>query len=180
MLLEGNRRFVSGKTLHPRQDVERRKELTKEQHPFAIILGCADSRTSPELIFDQGFGDLFVVREAGNVVDDHTIGSIEYAAEHLHVSVIVVLGHENCGAISAARDTATAPGHIKSILTSIKPAVDATKDQDAEATCKANIRNIVSTLRSSQPILKHLIDSGELMVVGAYYNLGDGSVTFLE
>ena len=180
LLAEGNIRFVSGKTLHPRQNSDRRKEVANGQHPFAIILGCADSRTSPEILFDQGLGDLFVAREAGNVIDDHTIGGIEYAVEHLHVSLIVVLGHEHCGAIAAARDTSVAKGHVKSILASIQPAVKATRGQDAEATCRANIKNIVVAIRSSEPLLKHLVDSGEVVVVGAYYNLDTGIVTFLK
>ena len=180
LLSEGNIRFVSGNTLHPRQDADRRKELANGQHPYAVILGCSDSRISPEIVFDQGLGDLFVSREAGNVFDAHTIGSIEYAVEHIHVSLVVVLGHEKCGAIAAARDTAAAAGHIKSIMDAIGPAVKATKGQDAEATCMANIRNIVVTLRTSEPLLKHLVESGELLILGAYYELNTGIVTFLD
>ena len=180
-LEEGNARFVSGKPLNPRQDTDRRKEIANGQHPFAIILGCADSRTSPEILFDQGLGDLFVTREAGNIIDDHTIGGIEYAVEHLYASLIVVLGHERCGAIAAARDsTHDEAGHIKSIVASIQPAVKATRGQDAEATCMANIRNIVAALQADEPLLKHVVDSGEIVVVGAYYNLDTGIVTFLD
>lgn len=180
-LEEGNIRFVSGKSLHLRQDNDRRKEIANGQHPFAVILGCADSRTSPEILFDQGLGDLFVTREAGNVIDEHTIGGIEYAVEHLHTSLIVVLGHERCGAIAAARDsTHDEAGHIKSIIASIQPAVQATRGQDAEATCRANIRNIVAALQTDEPLLKHFVDSGEVVVVGAYYNLDTGMVIFLD
>jgi carbonic anhydrase len=182
-LVEGNARFVAGKGQHARQDPARRTELATSQHPFAVILGCADSRTGPELLFDQGLGDLFVVREAGNVVDDHTIGSIEYAAEHLHSPLIVVLGHERCGAIAAARDTVAAnghgEGHIESLIESIRPAVASTAGQDAEATCKANIRNVVQALRDSDPLLKHMREKGEVEIVGAYYDLDTGAVTFL-
>ena len=180
LLIEGNLRFVSGKALHLRQNDDRRKEIAKGQHPFAVILGCSDSRTSPEILFDQGLGDLFVEREAGNILDDITIGSTEYAVEHLHVSLIVVLGHQHCGAIAAARDTVVAPGHINSIVAAILPAVKATMGQDAEATCRANIMNSVVVLQTSEPLLKHLVDSGEVVVVGAYYNLDSGIVTFLE
>ncbi|MEI8007047.1 MAG: carbonic anhydrase [Bacteroidota bacterium] len=180
LLAEGNARFVSGKTLHPRQNEVRRKELANSQHPFAIILGCSDSRTSPELLFDQGLGDLFVAREAGNIIDDHTTGSIEYAAEHLHVSLIVVLGHQRCGAIAAARDTSAVEGHIRSIVASLQPAVKATIGQDAEATCIANVWNEVVALQTSEPVMKRLIQSGEVVVVGAYYNLDTGIVTFLD
>jgi carbonic anhydrase len=180
-LEEGNIRFVSGKSLHPHQDTDRRKEIANGQHPFAVILGCADSRTSPEILFDQGLGDLFVTREAGNVIDEHTIGGIEYAVEHLHTSLIVVLGHERCGAIAAARDsTHDEAGHIKTIIASIQPAVQATRGQDAEATCRANIRNIVAALQTDEPLLKHFVDSGEVVVVGAYYNLDTGMVIFLD
>jgi len=180
LLVEGNIRFFSGKALYPRQNDDRRKEIANGQHPFAVILGCSDSRTGPEILFDQGLGDLFVAREAGNVLDDHSTGSIEYAVEHLHVSLIVVLGHQHCGAIAAARDTAVAEGHIKSIVASIQPAVNTTRGQDAEATCRANIMNNVVALQTSEPLLKHLVDSGDVVVVGAYYNLDSGIVTFLE
>ena len=182
-LTEGNARFVAGHSEHPRQAPERRTELATTQHPFAVILGCADSRTGPELLFDQGLGDLFVVREAGNVVDDHTIGSIEYAVEHLHSPLVVVLGHERCGAIAAARDVVAAKGHaeghIDSLVAAIRPAVEATAGQDADATCRANIGNMVHALQDSQPLLKQHVDKGELTVVGAYYDLDTGQVTFL-
>jgi len=182
-LVEGNRRFVQGHGDHPRQTPDRRAELATTQHPFAVILGCADSRTGPEVLFDQGLGDLFVVREAGNVIDDHTLGSIEYAAEHLHAPLIVVLGHERCGAVAAARDTIAAhgqaEGHIQSLVEAIRPAVEATSAQDAEATCRANIHNVVHALRTSAPLLQHMVEKGELAVVGAYYDLDTGTVTFL-
>jgi carbonic anhydrase len=182
-LVEGNLRFVQGHGDHPRQTPDRRTELATTQHPFAVVLGCADSRTGPEVLFDQGLGDLFVVREAGNVIDDHTLGSIEYAAEHLHAPLIVVLGHERCGAVAAARDTLAAKGqaegHIQSLVEALRPAVDATAAQDAEATCHANIHNVVHALETSAPLLQHLVEKGELAVVGAYYDLDTGAVTFL-
>lgn len=184
LLVQGNKRFVSGRSQHPRSDEHRRAELATSQHPFAVVLACADSRTGPELVFDQGLGDLFVVREAGNVLDDHTLGSIEYAAEHLHSPLIVVLGHERCGAVAAARDTIAArgraEGHIGSLVDAIRPAVEATAGQDADATCKANIRNVVNALKTSKPLLEHLIEKGELEVVGAQYDLDTGEVTFLS
>jgi carbonic anhydrase len=183
-LIDGNARFVAGDPEHPRQDAEHRTALANTQHPFAIILSCADSRASPELLFDQGFGDLFVVREAGNVLDDHTLGSIEYGAEHLHSPLIVVMGHKRCGAIAAARDTIAAKGkaegHIASLVEAIRPAVEATNGQDADATCRANIRSMVQALRTSEPILKHMVDEGEVAVVGAYYDLDSGAVTYLQ
>jgi carbonic anhydrase len=182
-LVEGNARFVAGQAQHAHQDPDRRTSLATSQHPFAVVLGCADSRTSPEILFDQGLGDLFVVREAGNVLDDHTLGSIEYAAEHLHSPLIVVLGHERCGAVAAARDTVAAnghaEGHIDSLVEALRPAVAATAGQDADATCKANVRNVVQALKNSEPLLRHMLEKGEVEVVGAYYDLDTGLVTFL-
>jgi carbonic anhydrase len=183
-LVDGNARFVSGRTQHPRQGPDRRTELANTQKPFAVVLGCADSRTGPEILFDQGLGDIFVVREAGNVVDDHTLGGIEYAVEHLHVQLIVVLGHERCGAIAASRDTVAAKGHaeghVASIVASIRPAVEATAGQDPDSTCKANVRNMVHVIETSEPVLKGLAGKGEVKVVGAYYDLDTGVVTFLD
>src|SRR5262245_1153033 len=183
-LTEGNQRFVSGHLQHPHQDPARRKELASGQSPSAIIVSCSDSRTTPEVLFDQGLGDLFVVRCAGNVVDDHALGSIEYAAEHLGTRLIVVLGHQRCGAVKAAREVIASGSmphdHIASLVESIKPAVLATKDQDVEATCKANVKDVEQALRDSQPVLQGMTGSGQLKVVGAYYDLDTGMVNFLD
>src|SRR5207253_8806048 len=103
-LKEGNGRYASGRLQRSGQRTERRAELTKDQHPFAVIVSCSDSRVPPEIVFDQGLGDLFVVRVAGNVIDDHSLGSIEYAVDHLGVRLIVVLGHQSCGAVKAAKE----------------------------------------------------------------------------
>src|SRR6266436_3254339 len=183
-LKEGNGRYTSGNLQHPGQTTERRAELIKSQHPFAVIVSCSDSRVPPEIVFDQGLGDLFIFRVAGNVIDDHGLGSIEYAVDHLNVRLIVVLGHQSCGAVQAAKETIAAkgkaPGHIESLVTAIKPAVEATAKGDLEATIKANVKDVVQALRSSTPILKAKVDSGDLRVVGAYYNLDTGAVTFLD
>ncbi len=183
-LKAGNQRFVTGKLQHPRQTAERRLELAAGQHPFAIVLACADSRTAPELVFDQGLGDVFVLRVAGNVLNDETIGSIEYAVEHLGSPLIVVLGHERCGAVTAARDTIAAkgeaPGHIQSLVKAIQPAVEATKDADVETTIRANVQNVAQALRESGPILKAKVAAGALSVRGARYDLDTGEVEFLE
>ena len=205
-LKEGNGRFTSGNLQHPHQSADertaiavnsyenlgmtaaqaatRREELAKSQHPFAIIVGCADSRVPPEIVFDQGLGDLFVLRVAGNVVNDHSLGSIEYAVDHLAVRFIVVLGHQSCGAVKAARETIAAggkaPGHIQSLVAAIRPAVKAAGSADLDATIKANVKNVVEALRSSMPVLKPKVDSGELKVVGANYSLDTGVVSFLE
>ena len=166
------------------QAAKRRAELTKSQHPFAIIVSCSDSRVPPEIVFDQGLGDLFVVRVAGNVIDDHSLGSAEYAVDHLAVRLIVVLGHQRCGAVKAAKDTIAAkteaPAHIQSLVTAIQPAVEATVHGDLETTVKANVKDVVQALRSSTPILKPKVDSGELRVLGAYYSLDTGAVSFLD
>ena len=205
-LKEGNGRYTSGNQQHPHQSgdergrmaansyenlgmtaaeaAKRREELAKSQHPFAIVVGCADSRVPPEIVFDQGLGDLFVLRVAGNVIDDHSLGSIEYAVDHLAVRLIVVLGHQRCGAVKAAKETIAAngkaPGHIESLVTAIRPAVEATVKGDLEATVEANVKNVVQALRSSTPVLKPKVDSGELKVVGANYSLDTGSVSFLD
>ena len=205
-LQEGNRRYTSGNQQHPHESSEertymatnsyenlgmtaaeaakRRAELTKSQHPFAIVLGCADSRVPPEIAFDQGLGDLFVVREAGNVIDDHSLGSIEYAVDHLAVRLIVVLGHQRCGAVMAAKETIAAkteaPAHIQSLVTAIQPAVEETTRGDLNATIEANVKNVTQALRSSTPVLKPKVDSGELKVVGAYYSLDTGTVAFMD
>jgi carbonic anhydrase len=182
-LKEGNGRYTNGKLQHPGQTTERRAELTKDQHPFAVIVSCSDSRVPPEIVFDQGLGDLFVVRVAGNVIDDHGLGSIEYAVDHLGARLIVVLGHQSCGAVKAAKETiaakSKAPGHIQSLVMAIQPAVEATAKGDLEATVEANVKNVVQAVRTSTPILKPKVDSGEVQVIGGYYSLDTGAVTFL-
>jgi carbonic anhydrase len=184
LLKTGNQRFVTGKLEHPRQNSKRRTELANTQRPFAIVLGCADSRTAPETLFDQGLGDVFVVRVAGNVLNDETLGSIEYAVDHLGAQLIVVLGHKRCGAIGAARDTIAAkgeaPGHIQSLVKAIAPAVEATVGADAEATAKANEQYVAKELRDSAPLLKELVDKGTISVVAAHYDLDTGAVEFLK
>jgi carbonic anhydrase len=183
-LKEGNGRYTSGNLQHPGQTTERRAELTKDQHPFAVILSCSDSRVPPEIVFDQGLGDLFVVRVAGNVIDDHGLGSIEYAVDHLGARLIVVLGHQSCGAVKAAKETiaakSKAPGHIQSLVTAIKPVVEATAKDDLDTTVKANVKHVVQALRSATPILKAKVDSGEVQVIGGYYSLDTGDVSLLD
>jgi len=183
-LKEGNGRYTSGNPQHPGQTTERRTELAKTQHPFAGIVSCSDSRVPPEIVFDQGLGDLFVVRVAGNVINDEGLGSVEYTVDHLGTRLILVLGHQSCGAVKAARETIAAkgkaPGHIESLVTAIKPAVEATAKDDPDTTVKANVKNVVQALRSSTPILKAKVDSGEIQVIGGYYSLDTGTVTFLD
>ncbi|MCS7179103.1 MAG: carbonic anhydrase [Anaerolineae bacterium] len=186
-LKEGNRRYVAGRPQHPHQDAARRKETLSHQRPFAVILGCADSRVPPEILFDQGVGDLFVVRTAGHVVDRAVLGSIEYAVEHLNVSLVVVLGHTRCGAVTAAVQSASArcashPGSIGHLVEAILPAVQQAAglagDPVAHA-IDAHIRHTVETL-AAVPALAERIRSGALRIVGARYDLETGKVAWLD
>ena len=182
MLLEGNKRHVDGKAGHPHQDAARRTEVAKGQHPFAVIVSCADSRVPPEILFDQGVGDLFVIRLAGNVLDDAALGSLEYAAEHLGVHYILILGHERCGAVDATVKGGEAPGHIGSLVKAIQPAVDKAKGQSGDLldnAVKANVAMGVQQVKSSAPILKEMVDKGVLTVKGARYDLDDGNVEII-
>lgn len=179
----GNARFAANRPETSRSLAARRKELAGGQAPFAVVLGCADSRTAPELVFDQGLGDLFVLRVAGNGVQEETLGSIEYAVGHLGTRLIVVLGHERCGAVKAAREavagTGSHAGHLHAIVEGLRPAVEATVGEDAEATGRLHVRNTVAALKESEPVLKALVDQGKLRVVGARYDLDSGLVEFL-
>lgn len=181
-LINGNARYVTSKLIHPRQTADRRSEVASGQNPFAIILGCADSRVSPEVIFDQGLGDLFVIRVAGNIIDDAILGSIEYAAEHFHTPLIVVLGHSNCGAVGATVAGGELEGHLPSLTKAIQPAVELAKTQDGDLldnSVKANAKIVTEQLKTSQPILSKLVNAGKLEVVAARYDLDSGQVDFL-
>ena len=166
------------------QAAKRRAELTKSQHPFAIILSCSDSRVPPEIVFDEGLGDLFIVRVAGNVLNNEGLGSIEFGVDVLGAHLIVVLGHQSCGAVYAALKTVAtkgkAPGHIQSLVSAIEPVVNAMPRADLDTMIKANVKHVVEALRSSTPILKTKVDSGDVQVIGAYYTLDTGTVTFFD
>jgi carbonic anhydrase len=182
-LMAGNRRYVRHEEQHPDQSLARRKELRAGQHPFAVILGCADSRVSPELLFDQGLGDLFVIRVAGNIVDDAVLGSIEYAVEHLGVKLVMVLGHEKCGAVSAAVEGGTAAGHINALVAAIRPSVDASAKEpgDRVHNCViANARRVAQQVRESEPVLKDAVEKHRVKVVAADYALDSGQVNLLD
>jgi len=182
-LMAGNTRYVQHKEKHPDATMARRKELEAGQHPFAVVLGCADSRVSPELLFDQGLGDLFVIRVAGNIIDDAVLGSIEYAVEHLGTKLIVVLGHEKCGAVSAAVEGSTAPGHIQALVTAIQPSVKeiANEPGDKIHNCVvANVRRVAQQIRESQPLLKEAAEKDGLKIVAADYALDSGKVNLLD
>jgi carbonic anhydrase len=188
-LIEGNKRFVKGEVTNPRRKPEDFAKLAEGQNPLAVIVSCADSRVSPELLFDQGVGDLFVVRVAGNVISGAgaTVkGSIEYAIAELNVSLVMVLGHSNCGAVKAAVKHIDAndalPGAINELVNTIKPAVARAKGQKGDAlenAIKANVELGVERLKSLEPILARPVKDGKVKVVGGVYDLRTGSVAVL-
>jgi carbonic anhydrase len=183
-LMQGNARFVSGHLTHagPEEIAEARSSVSKGQSPFAVIVGCSDSRVGPEIVFDQGLGDLFVVRTAGEVVDSAALGSVEYAVEHLGSSLIVVLGHESCGAVAAAVAEAKAPGHIAAVLEAIEPAVKQTKGNPGdpvENAVRAQALDVAKQLQGAEPILSERVQSGKLKIVAARYDLSTGKVELL-
>lgn len=182
-LMAGNQRYVRHKEQHPDQSLARRRELEGGQHPFAVILSCADSRVPPELLFDQGLGDLFVVRVAGNIVDDAVLGSIEYAVEHLGAKLVMVLGHEKCGAVSAAVEGGIAPGHMKALVAAIQPSVEASTKEPGDRihNCViANARRVAQQIRESEPVLKEAVEKHGVKVVAADYALDSGKVNLLD
>jgi carbonic anhydrase len=182
-LRDGNKRFATGQPALKDLGDTRRGELVGGQKPFAVILTCSDSRVPPEHIFDQGLGDLFVVRNAGNVVDPVTAGSIEYAVEHLLAPLVVVLGHDYCGAVKAAVDGGDAPGSIGAIIAKLAPSVEKAKAAGAagqelyELATDKNIGAAVEDLKES-PVIKHFLESGKLTLIGAKYFLKTGEVVF--
>lgn len=181
-LIEGNQRFVAKKLTHGNQTAQREAEVAKEQHPFAIILGCADSRVPPEIIFDEGLGDLFVVRVAGNIVDDAIVASIEYAADHLSSPLLMVLGHERCGAVAATLKGGELPGHISTLAEAIAPAINSTKNQPGDQldNCvRANVKMVVEKLKSNQPVLSEFVKADKLKIVGGRYDLDTGRVDII-
>ena len=180
-LMGGNERFVAGKRMVP-DEPKRRQELAQSQKPIAVVVSCSDSRVPPEIVFDQDLGDLFVVRTAGNVVGDLELGSIEYAVEHLGTPLIVVLGHQRCGAVTAAVKGGEAEGHIAAIVKAIAPAVAESKGQSGDAVdnaIRANVRDLVRQLRTSEPVLSHFAHDGKLKIVGGRYDLDTGKVELL-
>ena len=184
-LIDGNLRYAQGNASHPNQSLERRAELTLGQHPFAVILSCSDSRIPPELVLDQGLGDIFVIRTAGEVVDNASLASIEYAVDHLGVPLVMVLGHDSCGAVTAAVQGGEAEGHLGSLIDFIRPAVEQAREAGEESdllnsSIDNNIHNIVEALENSQPILSEKVEKGELTIVGARYHLDSGVVDILK
>ena len=199
-LMEGNRHYVENKlTNAAMSDANTRTSLAQSQKPYAIVLTCSDSRVPPEIIFDKGLGEIFVVRVAGNVPDPVVLGSIEYAAEHLGSSLIMVLGHERCGAVKATVDAhgkSTGSANIDAIVKAIEPNVksavatcdackgekncaDAKKSEFVECVVSANAKTVAAGLTKKSPILKHLVHEKKVKIVAAKYDLDDGVVTLL-
>lgn len=183
-LTQGNLNFVSGTPAHPRQDVELRKSLAAAQEPFAALFGCSDSRLSAEMIFDVGLGDLFVVRNAGQVIAQTIVGSLEFAVEVLKVPLILVLGHDSCGAVRAAMDSADGNLHvegeyIENLVDRISPTVAAARDQgieDIDLINREHIRDTIDELLEMSSLIREKVEGGKLAVVGAQYRLAEGRV----
>ena len=180
-LLDGNTRFVTGSSVHPNQDAARRSSLINEQHPFAIIFGCSDSRLAAEIIFDLGLGDAFVVRTAGHVLGDAVIGSLEYGVDMLKVPLIVILGHDSCGAVIAAKntvDTGEMPcGGLRDLVERITPAVLTARRSGLENINDMvieNVRQSSERLLDSSRAISEAVEAGQTAVVGVTYRLADG------
>ncbi|ULQ54848.1 carbonic anhydrase [Flavihumibacter fluvii] len=184
-LLNGNERFSHLKPRHPDEDLQRLKEAAIVQHPYAVVICCSDSRVSPELLFDEGIGDLFVIRTAGNIIGGVEIGSVEYAVEHLGVKLIVVMGHENCGAIKAFVEGGNAPGHIKDIVDSIGNeseiiAIPKNNKDRLEKCVTANVLHAVKQLQQQSLILQEKKSEGDIQIIGTRYDLNDLKITILQ
>lgn len=187
-LREGNERFVSGKSLHPNQDASRRSSLVEGQNPFAVIFGCSDSRLAAEIIFDLGLGDAFVVRTAGQVIDDAVLGSLEYSISQLHVPLIVILGHDSCGAVSATKDAVAAgampTGFIRDLVERITPSVltSLRKDEKADVNDMVveHVKQTAHRLADSSRVISDAIEEGRVAVVGLSYKLDEGRAALVS
>ena len=182
-LKAGNANHAAKQYHHPHETAARQRELTSGQHPHAAVLACADSRVPPEIVFDQGLGDLFVIRVAGNIAEEGELASLEYAAEHLHVPLVVVLGHQKCGGVTAAVDGGELPGHMPSIVHAIEPAVVKARTMPGDLVDNAvhvNVEMVVDQLRASKPVLSEAVDKHQLRIVGAVYSLDTGRVEWLK
>jgi carbonic anhydrase len=180
-LREGNERFVAGSSNHPNQDASRRSSLVNQQHPFAVIFGCSDSRLAAEIIFDLGLGDAFVVRTAGQVIDDAVLGSLEYSVSLLDVPLIVVLGHDSCGAVTAAKqtvDTGEMPkGFLRDLVERITPSVLAARRNGFEEVndiVVEHVQQVAERLVDSSRVISESVDKGEVAVIGVTYRLAEG------
>lgn len=179
-LRDGNDRFVAGAMEHPSQDADRRADVSAGQQPFAVLLGCSDSRVAAEIIFDRGLGDLFVVRTAGHVSDATVLGSVEYGVAVLGVPLVVVLGHDSCGAIAATLDSLRTgiepPGHIRSIVDRVRPSITGHTDGSADEVLAGHVRYTVRALLEDSVVVRTAVAEGRCAVVGATYELAEGRV----
>lgn len=180
-LREGNERFVEGTTSHPNQDAFRRASLVNTQHPFAVIFGCSDSRLAAEIIFDVGLGDVFVVRTAGQVIDDAVLGSLEFSTVELGVPLIVVLGHDSCGAVTATRDAVQTgqmpPGFLRDLVERITPSVLTSirnEETDINQMVAEHVKQTSQRLVDSSRLISKAVDDGTVAVIGVTYHLEDG------
>ncbi|MGE4559848.1 MAG: carbonic anhydrase [Desulfobulbus sp.] len=183
LLLDGNKRFINGNLEHPNHCEESRRGLVSGQDPIAVVLTCADSRVPPVDVFDQGLGDLFVVRVAGNIINDQILGSIEYAVAHLHTPLVMVMGHSSCGAVSAVAQGVKLDGHIASLTPSIDAALKKTKGLDGNWTNNAAKALAIATAKKiaeSEPIVADLVQEERVLVVATYYDLETGEVVLLH
>jgi carbonic anhydrase len=181
-LKDGNARFSADKAAGPHRDVKRRQELARGQSPFAVVLSCADSRVVPELLFDQGLGDVFVLRLAGNVAEPGVIGSMEFAVGELKTPLIVVLGHTECGAVKAALSGETIKGDLGKLVQRVKTGPAAAKDKAGalDAAVAANARAQARHLTEQSPLLRDAVGSGRLQIVAGVYRLDSGTVQWVE
>ena len=183
-LKEGNERFVAGKPQHPSQGIEHRASLAAAQTPNAVVFGCADSRVAAEIIFDQGIGDVFGIRIAGNIVNEDVLGSMEYATKVVGSKLVVVLGHTSCGAVKGSIDDAKL-GNLTALLAKIRPAVSASgpgsakDDAYVNTVAQANVSQAIKEIREKSPTIKAQLDAGTVGLVGAIYDVSTGKVTFL-
>jgi carbonic anhydrase len=188
-MVQGNQRFIAGAPAHPRQDVERRESLAGSQAPDVALFGCSDSRLSAEIIFDKGLGDLFVVRNAGQIISDSVLGSLEYAVAILGAALIVVLGHDNCGAVQGAIGTLSpdAPGmpaSVRKMVAPIRPAIQRVAKEHGISTAEVDINEVgaehlkdtIAELLQQSEVISEAVANGTLAVVGANYRLNDGNV----
>lgn len=183
MLMEGNKRFISGNLEHPNHCEESRGRLAEGQEPIAVVLTCADSRVPPVDIFDQGLGDIFVLRVAGNIINDQILGSIEYAVKHLHSPLVMVLGHTSCGAVSAVAGGARLGGHIASLTPPIDAAIKQVQGLEGELVNNASMalaQNMAAKIAESEPYVADLVKSGQVKVVASFYHLESGEVKMLD
>lgn len=182
-LMEGNKRWAEGVTANLNRSAQRREEVAKGQKPFAVVVTCSDSRLTPEFIFDQGLGDLFVVRVAGNTLNPVNLGSIEYAVGHLGSTLIVVMGHEKCGAVDAAFAVGKLPGNLPSVVEPIHPAAKTAhshaKDKQLDLAITENVKNMTATLTKKSEEIAKFVKSGSVKIVGMQYDLDTGQATMV-